>query len=64
MISFRPLFETLENRNIDYSNGVRVYGIYMDRYSDHYDNIPLSEINDLCEKLDCEVHEIIEYCED
>ena len=65
MITFRPLLETLENRNIDYSTAARVYGLDTDIFFAPDDvELALDEINRLCENLDCEVYEIMEYRED
>ena len=66
MISYRPLWETLNQKNITtydliYNQGLSSNTIYRMK---HNKAITTKTINDLCTILNCTVSEIISYIED
>ena len=58
MITYKPLWETLKKKNISTYKLLKDYGISRGML----DN--LSTLNELCNMLDCDVTDIIEYQKD
>ena len=66
MISFDPLWDTLNKKNISQYDLVNYYNFSkstIDRLR-HNRNITLNTLNDLCVALDCKVEDIIKYYPD
>ncbi|MBQ3086505.1 MAG: helix-turn-helix transcriptional regulator [Clostridia bacterium] len=66
MISFSPFYETLKKKNISTYRLINQYGIsrsLLDRIK-HDKPITTSTLNDLCNILDCEIPDIIEFKKD
>ena len=66
MISYAPLYKTLQEKGITTYKLIKEYGIsrsLLDRLK-HNKPITTVTINDLCKYLDCKVEDIIEYVAD
>lgn len=63
MISFDPLWKTLEKKNISQYELINYYDIDKKTLDSlrHNRSITLNTLNDLCSKLDCKVEDIIKY---
>ncbi len=66
MISFDPLWKTLEKKNISQYELINYYDIDKKTLDSlrHNRSITLNTLNDLCSKLDCKVEDIIVYLPD
>ena len=66
MISFKPMFDTMEKKGITtyklFKSGFPVATYY--RIKDNKTAINTNTINELCKILDCEVSDIIKYIPD
>lgn len=63
MISYRPFWETLKKKNIStyaLANEYNISNSLIDRIR-HNGDLKLSTINKLCDALDCELTDIVEY---
>ncbi len=63
MISYKPFYETLKQKNISTYKLINTFGIsrsLLDRLK-HDKPISTVTLNDLCEILECKVEEIIVY---
>ena len=66
MISFKPFYNTLKEKNISTYKLITQYGIsrsLLDRLK-HDKPISTVTLNDLCNILHCKVEDIIEFTED
>ena len=66
MISFNPLWQTMKRKNVTIYKLITTYGISrstIDKLK-HNKNITISTLNNLCNILDCDVNEIIEWTKD
>ncbi|MBQ6863981.1 MAG: helix-turn-helix transcriptional regulator [Clostridia bacterium] len=66
MISFAPFYETLKKKNISTYRLINQYGIsrsLLDRIK-HNKPMTTSTLNDLCNILDCEITDIVEFIKD
>lgn len=63
MISYEPLWKTMENRNITKSRLVGKYGLSPSLITKlkRNESITVHTINKLCEILDCRVEDIMVY---
>ena len=66
MISYKPLYETLKNRNISTYKLINDFGISRSLLDRLKHNKPISTVtlNDLCKFLSCNVEDILVYIED
>lgn len=63
MITFDPLWDTLKKRGISQYKLIKEYNFstgVLDRLRKN-GNVTLNTLNDLCQKLNCSVEEIIEF---
>ena len=66
MISYKPFFETLKRKNITQYQLIKDYNIrtsLLDKLRNDK-NIYVSMLNDLCNMLECDLSDIIEYTPD
>ena len=66
MISYQPFFETLKRKNITQYQLIKDYNIrtsLLDKLRNDK-NIYVSTLNDLCNMLECDLSDIIEYTPD
>lgn len=66
MISYKPFYQTLKDKNISTYKLINTYGVsrsLLDRLK-HDKPISTTTINDLCSFLDCKVEDILVYIED
>lgn len=66
MISYKPFFETLKRKNITQYQLIKDYNIrtnLLDKLRNDK-NIYVSTLNDLCNMLECDLSDIIEYTPD
>lgn len=66
MISYKPFFETLKRKNITQYQLIKDYNIrtsLLDKLRNDK-NIYVSTLNDLCNMLECDLTDIIEYTPD
>lgn len=66
MISYKPLYQTLKNKNITTYKLINSYGIsrsLIDRLK-HDKPISTVTLNDLCTILNCKVEDILVYIQD
>ena len=66
MITFNPLWETMKRKNVTIYKLINTYQISrstIDKLK-HNKNITISTLNNLCNILDCDVSEIIEWTKD
>ena len=66
MISYKPFFETLKRKNITQDQLIKDYNIrtsLLDKLRNDK-NIYVSTLNDLCNMLECDLSDIIEYTPD
>lgn len=66
MISYKPLFKTLKEKNITTYTLIYKYGISsatIDRIKKG-GGITTAKLNDLCNILDCKIEDIIEFIKD
>ena len=66
MISFAPFYETLKKKNISTYRLINQYGIsrsLLDRIK-HNKPMTTSTLNDLCNILDCDISDIVEFKKD
>lgn len=63
MITYKPFYETLKNKNISTYKLINTYGISRSLLDRLKHNKPISTVtlNDLCEILECEVQDILLY---
>ena len=63
MITYKPLYKTLKQKNISTYKLINTYGISRSLLDRLKHNKPISTvtINDLCTFLDCDVDDILEY---
>lgn len=66
MITFKPLWETLKKKNITQYDLINKYGMSRGTLDNlkHDRNITLMTLNDLCNLLECNISDIIEYTKD
>ena len=66
MISYKPFYKTLKNRNISTYKLINEYGVSRSLLDRLKHNKPISTvtINDLCMFLSCNVEDILVYVED
>lgn len=63
MITYNPFWETLKKKNISVYKLINTYNLSrstIDKLK-HNKNITIFTLNNLCEMLDCDVNDIIEY---
>ncbi len=66
MISFAPFYETLKKKNISTYRLINQYGLsrsLLDRIK-HNKPMTTSTLNDLCNILDCDISDIVEFKKD
>lgn len=66
MISYKPFYETLKKKNISTYKLINTYNVsrsLLDRLK-HNKPITTVTLNDLCNILECDVIDIIEYIKD
>lgn len=66
MMSFTPLWETMQKKNVSCYALIYKHNIsrsLLDKLK-HNRNVTLSTVNRLCEILDCRVEDIVEYIKD
>lgn len=66
MISFSPFYETIKRKNISTYKLINQYGLsrsLLDRIK-HNKPMTTATLNDLCDILDCDINDIIEYTKD
>lgn len=66
MISFSPFYETIKKKNISTYKLINQYGLsrsLLDRIK-HNKPMTTATLNDLCDILDCDINDIIEYTKD
>lgn len=66
MISYKPFYQTLKDKNISTYKLINTYGVsrsLIDRLK-HDKPISTTTINDLCSFLDCKVEDILVYTKD
>ncbi len=66
MISYKPFWETLKQKNISTYTLIYKYGISsatIDRIKKN-GGITTTKLNDLCRILDCKVEDVIQYIKD
>ena len=63
MISYRPLWKTMKEKNISTYALIKKYSFSKGTLDSlkHNRNISTSTLNDLCKILDCSVQDILEY---
>lgn len=63
MITYKPLYKTLKQKNISTYKLINTYGISRSLLDRLKHNKPISTVtlNDLCKILDCEVEDILLY---
>lgn len=66
MITFDPLWETLKRKNISTYKLLRKFNMSRGMLDNlkHNRSITLKTLNDLCELLDCDITDIIQYTKD
>ena len=66
MISYKPFYETLKQKNVSTYKLINTFGISRSLLDRLKHNKPISTVtlNDLCCFLNCKVEEIIEYITD
>lgn len=66
MITFEPLWKTLKKRNITTYHLIHYYGMSRGTLDNlkHDRSITLNTLNDLCEKFDCDISDVIKYTKD
>ena len=66
MITFEPLWRTLKEKNISTYKLLHHYNMSRGTLDNlkHNRSITLKTLNDLCEMLDCDITDIIEYTKD
>lgn len=66
MITFDPLWETLKNKEITQYDLIEHYGISRGMLDNlkHNRSITLKTLNELCNMLDCDITDIIQYTKD
>lgn len=66
MITFNPLWQTLKDRGITQYDLLGKYGMSRGMLDNlkHDRSITLNTLNDLCNMLDCDITDIIEYKQD
>lgn len=66
MITFEPLWKTLKDKGITQYELITKYEMSRGTLDNlkHNRNITLMTLNDLCNKLECEVCDVIEYTKD
>lgn len=66
MITFKPLWETLKQKNITQYDLINKFGMSRGTLDNlkHNRNITLLTLNDLCNMLQCDITDIIEYTKD
>lgn len=66
MISYKPFYKTLKDKNVSTYKLINQYGLsrsLIDRLK-HDKPISTVTLNDLCTILDCKVEDVIEYVKD
>lgn len=66
MISFAPFYKTIKEKNISTYKLINQYGLsrsLLDRIK-HNKPMTTATLNDLCNILDCDISDIIEYTKD
>lgn len=63
MITYDPLWETLKKKGISSYKFINDYHISHGMYDNlkHNRNITMITLNELCDKLECDITDIIEY---
>ena len=63
MITYKPFYETLKQKNVSTYKLINTYGISRSLLDRLKHNKPISTVtlNDLCEILECEVQDIVLY---
>ena len=66
MITFKPLWKTLQEKGITQYELITKYGMSRGTLDNlkHDRSITLITLNDLCNMLDCDICDIIEYTKD
>lgn len=66
MITFNPLWQTLSSKGITQYELITKYGMSRGTLDNlkHNRSITLVTLNDLCNMLDCDIADIIEYSKD
>lgn len=66
MITFNPLWETMKRKNVTIYKLINTYQISRSTIDKlrHNKNITIETLNNLCNILDCDVSEIIEWTKD
>lgn len=66
MITFDPLWKTLEKKKITQYDLIEHYGISRGMLDNlkHNRSITLKTLNELCNMLDCDITDIIQYTKD
>ena len=64
MHTFKPFFKTLEKKGISQYVLIKKYGVSAGLISRLHDdgNVNIDSIDDLCDLLDCEYSDIVQYC--
>ena len=63
MITYKPLWETLRKKNISTYKLLKEYGISRGMLDNlkHDRSITMTTLNELCDMLDCDIADIIQY---
>lgn len=63
MITFKPLWETLKTKGVSIYSLINKYGISRGTVDNlkHNRNVTLSTVSKLCEILDCNIEDVVEY---
>lgn len=63
MMTFDPLWKTMENKNITTYALITKYGISKGTIDNlkHNRSVTLKTINDLCEILNCKIQDVVQY---
>ena len=63
MITYKPLWETLKKKNISTYKLLKEYGISRGMLDNlkHDRSITMTTLNELCDMLDCDITDIIQY---
>jgi len=66
MITFKPLWETLKKKEISQYDLINRYGMSRGTLDNlkHNRSITLVTLNDLCNMLNCDICDVIEYTKD
>lgn len=66
MITYRPFYKTLKDKNISTYKLIKDYGMSRSLLDRLKHNKPISTVtlNDLCSYLDCKIDDIAEYVKD